>query len=81
MGTREGSDYIPDLEVTRAVLDAREMLRVLLGDKGYVFGHDIYYLEVPTGLHSELYWQHRMHVVLMALFGKRARPRPLRKAQ
>ncbi len=54
-------------ESQRALPDARE-LNVALVKKGWVEGHDLAYLEVPDGQHTESAWAERVAPMLKFLF-------------
>jgi predicted alpha/beta superfamily hydrolase len=69
MGSMEGQDRGDLSQVSSAVLNTRELFLVFL-QKGYIFGHDLYYVEAVGQDHNEWFWSRRIYLALMALYGK-----------
>jgi predicted alpha/beta superfamily hydrolase len=73
MGSREDSDADDEpVDISEAVLETREMFLSLL-QKGYIYGHDLYYIESVGGGHNESFWGRRVYLALMALYGRSGR--------
>ncbi|MCE1247591.1 MAG: alpha/beta hydrolase [Firmicutes bacterium] len=68
IGSAEGCSDYDNTKVSTAVEQAREMSFALM-DRGYVFGRDFFYFEATGASHNEWYWNRRVAMVLMALFG------------
>jgi predicted alpha/beta superfamily hydrolase len=72
MGSCEGVEEDDHRDISEAVLETREMFITLL-KKGYIYGHDLYYMESVGAGHNESFWGRRIYLALMALYGKARR--------
>lgn len=68
IGSKEGIQDHDGDGISDTVENTRDLMAVFL-EKGFVFGHDLFYGEALGASHSEWYWSRRSELILMALFG------------